>query len=361
MLITLVVLLSLVAATYLFIQQTKFGGTPTGERAARIARSPNFRDGKFQNQTLTPDLTDGATYTQVMKEFFFGKSNRNMPADTIPSVKTNLQTISDSTDVVIWFGHSSFYMQLDGKKFLVDPVFSGAASPLSFTTRSFPGTDVYAANEIPDVDFLLISHDHWDHLDYETVLQLKDRVGKVVTGLGTGEHLEYWGYDQHQIIEGDWNETVEMGEGFTITLTPARHFSGRAFKRNQALWTSFVIETPNRKIYVGGDSGYDRHFSEIGEAHGPFDLAILECGQYNRYWKYTHMMPEETVQAALDLRAERLLPVHWSKFSLAMHDWDEPIIKVTEAAKKRDLRVVHPLIGEVVKLDSTIVYREWWR
>ena len=347
-------------AVYVFMRQPMFGRLPSGERAERIKASPNFRDGKFQNLHHTPDLTEGTSYTKMLKDFFFGKDPRATPEDTIPSNKTDLSTLKPEENVLVWFGHSSYYIQLDGKKILVDPVFSGAASPISFTTPSFPGSDVYTVDEIPDIDYLLISHDHWDHLDYETITKLRGKVKKVITGLGTGEHFEYWGYDKSMVIEKDWNESVPLEDGFTITLTPARHFSGRGFTRNQALWVSFVLRGPVHNVYVGGDSGYDDHFKAIGEKYGPFDLVLLECGQYNQYWKYIHMMPEETAQAAVDLKAKRLMPVHWSKFSLAMHAWDEPILKVTEAAKKLGLPVVHPLIGEPVNLDSTSTYKTWW-
>lgn len=360
MIITFAVLATLALTVYIFIQQPKFGRLPSGERAARIKSSPNFRDGKFQNQHHTPDLAEGVSYYRVMKEFFFNKSLRNTPEDTIPSRKTDLSKLDPAANVIIWFGHSTFYMQLDGKKFLVDPVLSGAASPLSFTTKSFPGTDIYTVDEIPDIDYLLISHDHWDHLDYETILKLRTKVKKVITGLGTGEHIEYWGYDKSMIIEKDWNEKVALPDNFSITVTPARHFSGRGFSRNNALWVSFVVKGPAHSVYVGGDSGYDDHFKRIGDEHGPFDLVVLECGQYNQYWKYIHMMPEETAQAAVDLRAKRLMPVHWSKFSLALHDWDEPILKVTDAAIKLNLPVVHPLIGETVQLDSAQTFTTWW-
>jgi L-ascorbate metabolism protein UlaG (beta-lactamase superfamily) len=360
MIILFSIIALLVLAVFLFMKSPMFGRLPSGERAALIKASPNFRDGKFQNRHDTPDLTEGVSYYTVMKDFFFNKSPRNTPDDTIPSRKTDLRTLKPSENVLIWFGHSSYYMQLDGKKFLIDPVLSGAASPVSFTTRSFLGTDIYTVEEIPDIDYLLISHDHWDHLDHETILKLHSKVKKVVTGLGTGEHLEYWGYDKSMIIEKDWNETITIDNEFSITIAPARHFSGRGFTRNQALWVSFVIRGPVHNVYVGGDSGYDDHFKALGEKYGPFDLVLLECGQYNQYWKYIHMMPEQTAQAAIDLRAKRLMPVHWSKFSLALHDWDEPILKVADAARKLNLEVVHPLIGEKVYLDSVSKFSNWW-
>lgn len=147
----------------------------------------------------------------------------------------------------------------------------------------------------------------------------RSKVGNLITSLGTGAHLEYWGFEPGRIIEKDWNEHADLGNGFSITATPVRHLSGRGFKRNQAMWASFVLQTPSKKIFVGGDSGYDTHFAQIGNEHGPFDLAILECGQYNNAWRYIHMMPEQTVQAAIDLKAKILMPVHWAKFALALH------------------------------------------
>jgi L-ascorbate metabolism protein UlaG (beta-lactamase superfamily) len=251
-------------------------------------------------------------------------------------------------------------MQVDGKKILVDPVFSGHASPLKFTTKSFKGADVYTTDDIPELDYLFITHDHWDHLDHETVLKLKPKIKKIITGLGTGAHLEHWGFNKNMIIEKDWNEEIVLEQGFVVNTTPARHFSGRGFKRQQSLWMSFVLRTPTMKIYLGGDSGYDSHFADIGERFGPFDLAILECGQYNKSWKYIHMMPEELIQAGQDLKAKKIIPVHWSKFTLSLHSWDDPILRVTAEAKKKGFPLIHPMIGEEVDLKNVAGTDDWW-
>jgi L-ascorbate metabolism protein UlaG (beta-lactamase superfamily) len=250
-------------------------------------------------------------------------------------------------------------MQLAGKKFLVDPVLSGNASPFNFTTKSFPGTDTYTADDFPAIDYLILSHDHWDHLDYNILLKLKSKIKKIVTGLGTGAHLERWGFSSSLIHELEWNEEFVFGD-LRITSVPARHFAGRGFKRNQALWSSFVLSLPGHKIFIGGDSGYDSHFKTIGQSFGPFDLAILECGQYNKSWKHIHMMPEEVVLAAEDLNARVLLPVHWGKFVLALHDWDEPIKRVMAEAQKRNMPVIHPMIGEKVVLKTNQHFSRWW-
>ncbi len=361
MLITLIVIAVLVLAIYLFMQQPMFGRKPTAERLQVIQQSPNYYEGAFQNQSDTPNFTNGGNFFTVLNKFFFEKRVRNKPAQPLPSIKTNLKQLAKDENVLVWMGHSSYFMQTDGKTFLVDPVLSGHASPFSFTTNSFAGSDIYTTDDFPDIDFLFISHDHWDHLDYKTVTALKPKIKTIVTGLGTAQHLERWGFSKQNIIEKNWNETAQLAEGFSVTVLPARHFSGRTFTRNKAVWVSFALQTPTQKIYLGGDSGYDNHFKQIGNVHGPFNLAILECGQYNQYWQNIHMMPEETVQAALDLNAEHLLPVHWGKFALSMHSWDEPVDRVYNAATESSLPLLTPMIGEKLNLTAPDNFTRWWQ
>lgn len=343
------------------MQQPKFGSAPKGKRLERIRESPHFRDGKFHNLSVTPDLTNGANYYTVMREILSSKPHR-VPAKEIPHVKTDLKSLPLNEDVLVWFGHSSYFMQIDGKKILVDPVLSGAASPLAFTTREFKGTGAYRASDIPEIDYLFISHDHWDHIDYKTLIEIKPRVSKIITGLGTGAHFERWGYDPEIIVEKDWHETEDLGDGFVVHATPARHFSGRGFVRNRALWMSFVFKTPTMNIFIGGDSGYDTHFADIGKKFGPFDLAILENGQYDMSWQLIHTLPEEVVQVAKELNASRFIPVHSAKFALGNHPWDEPLNRVAEANKNSDIEMATPMIGEKVFLkQSGQAFREWWK
>ena len=339
----------------------KFGKLPGEARLQKIKASANYKEGSFKNLSHTPDLTEGATYYSVMKTFAFGKKERVKPVDEIPSVYTDIKHLPATGDVLLWFGHSSYFMQVDGKKILVDPVLSGAASPVPVTTPAFKGADRFKAEDMPVIDYLFISHDHYDHLDYETISLLRPKVKKVFCGLGIGEHLEYWGYDADKIFEGDWYDGFKPDKGFSVTITPSRHFSGRGILRNRALWVSFVLKTPSHNIYLGGDSGYDTHFAEIGKRFGPFDLAILENGQYDAQWKYIHMQPEEVLKAARDLGAARLFPVHSGKFSLANHPWDEPLKRITALAKKSNLPLITPMIGEKVILnDTTQQFKEWW-
>ena len=253
------------------------------------------------------------------------------------------------------------FHQLDGKRILVDPVFSGNASPIPGTVVSFKGTERYKVEDLPNIDYLIISHAHYDHVDYESLIKLKSKTKKVICGLGVGADFEEWGYTVNDILEKDWNETIDLGSGFFIHTTPARHFSGRGFSRNNTLWMSYVFQSPSMKIYIGGDSGYDTHYATIGKKFGPIDLAILEDGQYDKKWKYIHLMPEQGLQAAKDLNAKRLFPVHSSKFVLANHPWDEPLMKITELNKKVKIPLVTPIIGEFVYLkNDKQVFKQWW-
>lgn len=347
--ILLAVLAVICIIVFFFINQPSFGRLPQGERLARVKRSPNYRDGQFHNLHHTLMMTSDKGRFETMLEFLFRRTKGLRPEDAVPVVKTDLHGLERDKDLLVWFGHSSYFLQSGGKRFLVDPVFC-MASPVSFVNKPFEGTDVYKPEDMPDIDYLVITHDHWDHLDYETVKSLKSRVGKVVCALGVGEHLEYWGYDKDRLVELDWFEDAPLDSGFSVHCLPTRHFSGRGLKANQSLWASFLIETPSQKIYVAGDGGYDDHFREIGRRFPGIDLAILENGQYNEDWKYIHLMPSNMAKAAKDLRAKRIMTVHHSKYALAKHPWDEPLRNERKMLRQDLLNMVIPVIGEVVPL-----------
>lgn len=361
MFILLSVILAIGIAIYFFMRSTRFGSLKTAEGQSKILNSPNYREGQFQNQNPTPALTEGTGYFAILKKFFLDKHERRTPSIPIPTAKTNLLNLDPDKNILVWFGHSSYFLQINRKTVLVDPVFSGNASPLRFTTQSFPGTERYDTDDLPFIDYLFLTHDHWDHLDYRTMIRLKPKVNKIITGLGVAAHLSRWGFQTAAIEESDWYDQIKLDEGFMVNTLPARHFSGRGFKRNGTIWSSFVLTTPDKKIYIGGDSGYDIHFKEIGKEFGPLDLVILENGQYNEDWKYIHMNPEETVQAAIDLQANYLLPVHWGKFALSVHAWDEPIHRIVKEAERRKVNLLHPRIGETVDLDAPSVFDRWWK
>jgi L-ascorbate metabolism protein UlaG (beta-lactamase superfamily) len=358
------ILIILLVALFAFLQHPQFGKKPTGERLSLIQKSPQYKNGKFENSNFTPEITEGFGYFEVITEFLFKKVARKIPTSAIPSVKTNLLTLSPDQDILVWFGHSSYFIQIEGKRFLIDPVFSGNASPIPGTTKSFKGTDIYTVDDLPQIDYLLITHDHYDHLDYETIVRLKAKTKKIVCGLGVGSHFEHWGFSIADIIEKDWNEKIVLDQNINLYTTAARHFSGRGFNRCNTLWLSFVLETKNFKMYLGGDSGYDTHFAAIGNKFGPFDIAILDNGQYNEKWKYIHNMPEDVVKAMKDLKAKRVFPVHSAKFSLALHSWDEPLIKVTalNALSENPIPLITPMIGELVELQNEKQqFQQWWK
>lgn len=363
MLVLSSVVLLLAATILIYMQQPKFGKAPNGKRLELLKKSLNFKNGIFQNIHFTPYKTEGYSMTGIAYDFIFTKFPRTQPSDSIPSIKTDLKKLPITENILVWFGHSSYYIQLNGKRFLIDPVFSGNASPIPNSNKSFKGTDIYSADDMPEIDYLLISHDHYDHLDYETILKLKPKIKYIVCGLGVGSHFEHWKFDTSKIIEKDWNEKIVVDDNITLHTATARHFSGRGFTRNNTLWLSFILQTPDFKIYLGGDSGYDTHFKEIGEKFDGFDLAILENGQYNKAWHEIHMLPEEVLKATQDLKAKRLFPVHSSKFKLAFHPWDEPLTLLSKYNEnKYHLPLVTPKIGEIVYLDETSQeFEQWWK
>ena len=359
MLVTILSLIGLVAFTLIFMQQGTFGRDPAGIRLDRIKNSPNYREGAFQNLEFTPVMPENTSYIGMMRDFI-KKDKDNIPPQPIPSVKTDLKALADSVPTIVWFGHSSYLIKSKGVTVLVDPVFSGYASPVSFFGKAFAGADVYKVDDMPDIDMLVLSHDHYDHLDFETVTKLIPKVKKFYTALGVGAHLERWGVPADRIVEFDWWESQPVSTDISLTAVPARHFSGRSFVRGKTLWTAFVLKLHGYNLYLGGDSGYGTHFRAIGEKYGPFDLAILECGQYGKDWPHIHMFPEEVAQAAQDLQAKTILPVHWAKFSLAIHAWNEPIQRLTKKAAEKNLNITTPKIGEPLLVDVQYPKTVWW-
>lgn len=359
MIITLITIAVLAGGVFLFMQQSTFGKNPTGLRQQRVEHSPNYRDGAFQNLSPTQVASKDASYTKMLLEAF-NKSESVKPPQKLPSVQTDLKTLSGEKPTIVWFGHSSYLIRSKNLTLLVDPVFSGYASPVSFFGKAFDGADVYPASSFPDIDVIIITHDHYDHLDYKTILELIPKTKLFVTALGVGEHLEYWGVPKDKIVELDWWEEKQVNDSLKFIATPARHFSGRGFQRGKTLWNSYVLQLHGYSIYLGGDSGYDTHFKTIGDKYGPFQIAMLESGQYGKDWPMIHMMPEETVIAAQDLKAEVLLPVHWGKFVLANHDWNEPIQRLMKASKEKGLKVTTPLIGEPITVTEIKPTTEWW-
>lgn len=353
------------------MQYKTFGRLPKGAQLERIKQSPNYKNGAFQNVIPTEVMLKDAPRLKLFSSML-RKPAYTVPALPIPTMRTNLRQLNDAQPVIVWFGHSSYLIRHQGFTILVDPVFSGQASPVSFTGKAFPGADAYTAADFDQVDLLVITHDHYDHLDYLTILQLIPKTRQVCTSLGVGAHLEYWGMPAGKITELDWWQTMtiqqnlqekaqpHIHQNIQLTATPARHFSGRVLKRGQSLWSSFVLSLNGYNLFLGGDSGYSPSFAQIGKKYGPFDIALLESGQYGQYWPQIHMTPEQTIQVATELNTRLLLPVHWAKFDLALHPWNEPIQRVTAEAARRSMPITTPMIGEPVTLGSPHPAKRWW-
>ncbi len=353
-------LLSLAACA--FLQQPKFGAIPEGERLVTLQRSPNYADGGFHNLIDTPVLIEGSSTFSILAGYLFRPTEKLRPAYPLPTVKTDLKALDARQDAVVWLGHSSYFVVFAGKRILIDPVLSAYASPVPFSTRAFDGTRLYAPDDLPRIDVLLITHDHWDHLDHATVSALRGKVGRAIVPLGVGAHLDYWGYAREQISEADWYDKQDVDADLAIHLVPARHYSGRWLARNKALWAGFVLESPSARILFSGDTGYGPHFKELAQRFGGFDLAALDMGQYDARWPYIHMTPEEAAQAAIDLNAQALLPGHVGRFNIAQHAWDEPFARIDAASEGRPYRLVTPMIGEPLRIgDSGQRFARWWQ
>ena len=316
--------------------------------AERIRQSANWQNGMFRNEELTPQLTNGANMRKTMRKMLFGNRSSRIPTERVPAIRTDLHALRTDADWLVWFGHSSYMFCLGGKRFLVDPVLT-TAFPSNLMMKPFPGTDIYSPDDLPDIDCLIITHEHWDHMDYATLRLIRHRVGKVVCPLGIADYLIYWGYDPAAIIEMDWYDSYSVADAaFTVTCLPSRHFSNRLLDRNQTLWASFMIENGERKVYIGGDGGYDKRFRQIRERFGTIDLAFLENGQYNDNWRYIHTTPADLEKVMLDLQATKVFTVHHDKYALAMHPWSEPDSVAHSLAEKHAIQLLDTQIGAVV-------------
>jgi L-ascorbate metabolism protein UlaG (beta-lactamase superfamily) len=361
MLFAIFALSCLAAGACAVLNQEKFGRHPEGERLARVESSPNYRDGGFRNTVPTPILAEGQSSIKIMLGKLFSSKERLRPEGPLPTVKPDLKNLAHDRDALIWLGHSSYFIQLGGKRILVDPVFSDHGAPFSFANKIFPGTDLYTARDMPEIDYLIISHDHWDHLDYPTVTALMPKVGTAVMPLGVGAHFEHWGYPQEKIAETDWNTVLRFESGLAIHVVPARHYSGRTFTRNKTLWAGFVLETPETRIFLSGDTGYGPHIGEIARTFGSFDLVAIDGGQYDPRWPLIHMTPEEAVRAAKELGAHSMMLAHVGRFAIANHPWDEPFIRAVAAAEGNDFSLITPRMGEPVWLDTPEQpFTHWW-
>jgi L-ascorbate metabolism protein UlaG (beta-lactamase superfamily) len=331
------------------------GARPTPDR---VRRSPQYRNGTFHNTIDTPVATPGA---QTLREYFLGKQRRE-PAGQVPLARPDTGAGQSASSLhITWYGHASALVEIEGARVLVDPIWSDRCSPASKLGPKRLHKCPISLDEIPPLDAILISHDHYDHLDMETVKALTaNQTAPFLVPLGVGAHLARWGVPGHRIVELDWKESVELS-GIRFVATEAQHFSGRSFQRNTTLWCSWVIAGKHRKVFYTGDSGYFPGYADIGAEYGPFDATLVQIGAYDGAWPTIHMFPEEGVQAHVDVQGGLLIPVHWGTFNLAIHGWAEPPERVWAEAKARGVSVAFPKPGERVNVDEPPAAEAWWQ
>lgn len=302
---------------------------------------------------------DDARLGASLWKYMFGKNQK--PTSLLPEVKPDLHEFMQKSSHIkyIWFGHSTFMINMSQTIILFDPVFSKTASPVPFITKRFQ-KPVLSLHELPNIDYIVLSHDHYDHLDMNSIKFFRGTDTKFLVPLSVGGHLTRCGITHDRITELDWWQTTTCGN-IEFILTPAQHFSGRKIiDYNHTLWGSWVIRDANHSIYFSGDSGYAKHFQAIGEKYGPFDLVFIENGQYDPAWRDVHMLPEDVLQAVFDLKAKVFMPIHWGMFCLAPHQWFDPIESIYNLAKSFNVELYTPKIGQLVILNQTET-RTWWR
>lgn len=342
----------------------QFGQQPKGKDQVRVEASPYFIQGRFRTiERIKNDMT-----LKHMPELMKQNSNRSIekrPKVDLPVEKRSpleFTNFDPEKTRITWFGHSAIYLEIDGLKILIDPMLGQYASPIPPAVKRFSKELPLEINDFPEIDLVLLSHDHYDHLDYKSILKLKSKVQYWYTPLGVGSHLKRWGVESDKIKELDWWNEINFSS-LDLAFTPNKHFSGRKTNdRNKTLWGSWVIKGKKDNIYFSSDSGYWSGFKRIGEKYGPFDFAMIECGQYNHLWRENHMFPEETVQAFRDLNAKKMMPIHWGAFSLAPHDWRDPVERMWASATEKEKRNISlPKIGQSIILDEEYPQSLWWR
>ena len=354
------------AAAVAFARSTEwlraFGGAPAEGRLARVRSSAQWKDGRFRNRVPTETVAPSRILETLRLQV--GGEEVRYPTRPIPVVRRSRAEFDrpPATGLrVTWLGHATALVEIDGARILTDPVWSERVSPSEWIgpRRFFPPP--LPLEELPPIDAVVVSHDHYDHLDMRTIEALAARGARFLVPLGVGAHLEEWGVPPSQTDELDWDESRLVG-GVTATFAPARHFSGRSLTgRDATLWGSWVLAGPEHRVYFSGDSGYFDGFRQIGAAYGPFDATLMSVASYGPTWPHVHMTPEELVQAHVEIRGGVFIPVHWATFNLAFHDWNEPIRRASAAAAAAGVKVLAPRPGESIEPAAAPGIPEWWR
>lgn len=326
----------------------------------RIDKSANYKNDKFINYKQSPDW--GVIDIMPMMWDFLFTGNDRKPEVMLPTQQVDFQQIVNAQSdelKVTWVGHSSQIINIDGKIILTDPVYEN--NTVFMGPSRYNGEVPFNIDDLPEIDIVLISHNHYDHLNLSTIERINPKVKQFIVPLMVGAELEEIGVPREKIIELDWWEETIPFEDFLVVLTPTQHFSGRGlFDRDETLWGSFVLKGPKHKIFFSGDSGYFEGFKEIGDKYGPFDYTFLECGAYNEKWHFVHMFPEETVQAHIELKGKILQPIHWGTFDLALHAWYDPMVRVSRAADSFGIKLSTPIVGETITVDENLFTERWW-
>lgn len=335
-------------------------GIRYGENQVKIEASDHFRNGKFVNADRWQQ--PGVWKWLTISWGFLVVDNNRKPKTELPRVDADLSWFHSRKDnqlSVTWIAHSSLLVNLDGYRILLDPVFEERVSLVG--PSRFNGRIPFNPEDLQSVDLVVISHDHYDHLNRPSIEQVAAKTRQFIVPLGVGSRLRDWGIPEDKITELDWWESHQVDNSLTLVATPAQHFSGRnLLDRDKTLWASWVMMTPNHRLFYSGDSGYFDGFKTIGSRYGPFDVTLLECGAYDENWHFVHMFPEETVQAHLDLRGTILHPVHWGTFDLALHSWYDPMQRLVAAAEKASVNAVTPVVGETTVLNHLLPKQHWW-
>ncbi|UQZ34021.1 hypothetical protein C2I18_11065 [Paenibacillus sp. PK3_47] len=357
-------ILALIAAAYsVMTLYPAFGARTSRPERMVISRSHQFQQGKFVYPYPVGKEASPGGGLSILRDFIKGNP-RSRPERLLEPQPLQPCSIQQGTATrATWFGHSAVLLEMEGVTLFLDPMLGRAPSPFPFIggkrySRQLPA----GVADLPHIDAVLLSHDHYDHLDYGTIKQLQHKTSMFIVPLGVGAHLKRWGVPRECIREFDWWDELVFS-GLTLTCAPARHFSGRSLlDRNTTLWCSWILQGKQANVFFSGDSGYGPHFAEIGRKYGPFDLTLMECGQYDRRWADIHMMPEQTAQAQTDLQGKLMIPIHWGAFTLAMHDWTDPVERVLKAAQQHGLRIATPRIGETVVVGAAEAPSlHWWK
>lgn len=361
----LLLILITILALFLFLKLSpQFGGQITQAQKAQFELLPHYKDGIFINAEPFEIKTDCHSVEEMIKKALRGNPH-GRPSRNIEVVPFNINTLNqiqaDKTRIT-WLGHSSFLLEINGKIILIDPIFSTIAAPHQWIgQKRYNEKMPFKLDSLKHIDAIVISHDHYDHLDYLTIKKLREITQHVFVPLGVGNHFRRWDYEEKQITEMDWWQETSL-DSLQIVLTPSRHASGRALSdQSSTLWGSWCFINGEQRVYFSGDGGYGQHFKAIGEKYGPFDFAMVECGQYDELWEGMHMMPEESVQAGMDVEANCMMPIHWGAFTLANHSWTEPVERFSQAALQNNVNFCTPQIGQSVLLNSDEYPRDkWW-